>query len=131
LNANLTSSGLVRGSGLTTSGTGAASAWGAGGGFNSATSAAAITGNKFITFTVKPNSGYAADMLNLDSIYYRTSSTGPNAILIQYQINTGAFVDLLSTSLTTNTTTGQLGPIDLSSIDVEPSSIGFCCLLFL
>jgi hypothetical protein len=66
LNANVTSSGLVRGSGLTTTGTAAAGAWGAGGGFNSTTSALGISGNKFITFTVKPNSGYAADLLTLN-----------------------------------------------------------------
>ena len=63
--ANVTATGFVRGSGMLTSGTGAARGWG-GTDFIAATSANAITANDFFTFTVKANAGYALSLSTRD-----------------------------------------------------------------
>ncbi len=87
MDANLTSSGLTRGSGLGTSGTSTAKAWG-GSGFGitgGTTSSVAITNNDFITFTITA----ASKLLNLGSIlaYSSTKSgSGPTNFLWQYKL---------------------------------------------
>ena len=56
--SNTTIGSLIRGSGVSVTGFGAARGWG-GVGWNVTTSDLAISGSKFVTFTVKANSGYA------------------------------------------------------------------------
>jgi hypothetical protein len=58
--ANATIVGLTRGSGITTTGTAAAKAWGGIAGNTGTTQAAAITTNNTVTFSITPNAGYKA-----------------------------------------------------------------------
>ena len=83
--------GLTRGSGVTTSGTGAANAWG---GANwASTSAAGISGNEFVTYGFTVSSGFTTSLSSI-SLNYRRSSTGPANGLWQYQINGGALTTI-------------------------------------
>jgi hypothetical protein len=114
--ANLTGGGLVRGSGVLTSGTAAARAWG-GVGFSSSTAAAAITANQFATFSFSANSGYNVSCSAISKFDYRRSGTGPPGGVLQYQLNSAAFVDITSLSYPSNTSAGgSIAPIDLSGI---------------
>ena len=79
--------GLTRGSGLK-AGT-ASKGWGASGW--AATSAAGITGNKFITFGLTVTGGYKTSLSSID-LHYRRTSDGPANVLLQYQLNNGAWV---------------------------------------
>lgn len=108
--------GLTRGSGVSTTGTGAARAMG-GVAFNTADAAASIAANKFFTFTVKANSGYTLSLSSINPFDYRRSTTGPPSGLVQYQINGGAFVDITTVSFTSTASTGGSIPsINLSGI---------------
>jgi guanyl-specific ribonuclease Sa len=104
--------GLTRASGVTTSGSGAANAWGGSGW--ALTSAAGITGNKFVTFglTVSPDSTASLSAIDMN---YRHSSTGPASGYWQYQINSGAW-NLIGDfpSEFPNTSTSPMAEIDLS-----------------
>ncbi len=82
------STGLTRGSGVSTSGTGANNAWG---GDNwASTSSAGISGNEFVTFGFTVSSGYSTSLLSI-SMNYRHSSTGPSNGYWQYQVNGGSW----------------------------------------
>jgi hypothetical protein len=82
------STGLTRGSGVKTSGTGANNAWG---GDNwASTSAAGISGNEFITFGFTVSAGYSTSLSSI-SLNYRHSSTGPSNGYWQYQVNGGSW----------------------------------------
>jgi uncharacterized repeat protein (TIGR01451 family) len=113
--ANLTLGGLTRGSGVTTSGTAAGRAWG-GTGWTDASSAAAISSNRFATFTVAANPGYRVSFSAISTFDCRHSATGPATGLLQYQVGTAAFADVGTLSYPTNTSGGgSIGPIDLST----------------
>jgi DNA/RNA endonuclease G (NUC1) len=113
---NLTTVGLTRGSGVGTSGTAAARAWG-GNTFTGASSAAAIAANEFATFSLAATSGYLLSCTSVSTFDYRHSSTGPANGLLQYQIGSGAFNDIATISYSVNTSGGAaLSPIDLSGI---------------
>jgi endonuclease G len=123
ISPNATIGGMTRGSGvLTPSGsTGAGRAWG-GTGWNVATSALAIAGNKFITFTVKANSGYTLSLSAINPFDYRRSATGPPSGLIQYSLDGTTFYDITTASFPTNVFTGDhLGSTDLSGISALQS----------
>ena len=112
---NATVTGLVRGSGVGTTGTGAQRAWG-GVGFNYTNAADAITGNAFFTTSVTANANYLSSFSSID-YNYRRSATGPGSALIQYQLGTSSFVDITTVTFTSTSSSGStLSPIDLSGI---------------
>lgn len=110
---NLSVAGLTRGGGVTTSGTGAARAWG-GTGFTSSTEAAAVAASQFVTFSVAANAGYMVSFSAVSRFDYRRSGTGPTNGVLQFQVGSGAFADI--TNLTYSSAGGGAtnGPIDLS-----------------
>lgn len=113
--ANATVTGLTRASGVLTANSGAARGWGGHGW--AATSAAGITGNQFITFTVKANTGFALSLSNFNPFDYRRSASGPPNALLQYQINSGTFVDITTINFPVSASSGgAAGPVDLSAI---------------
>jgi endonuclease G, mitochondrial len=114
--SNVTIGSLTRGSGVGTTGTGAARGWG-GNNWNVATSALAISGNKFVTFTVKANSGYTVSLSSINPFDYRRSSTGPPSGLLQYSLDGTNFTDIATVSFPTSTSSGDhVGATDLSGI---------------
>jgi hypothetical protein len=115
-NPSLTVVGLTRGSGVGTSGTAGARAWG-GDAFTASTEAAAITANQFVTFSGAVSSGFTVSYTAISSFNYRHSSTGPANGVLQYQVGSGAFTDITPLSYPTNTSGGaSLNPINLSGI---------------
>jgi len=108
--------GLIRGSGVGTSGTAAVGGWG-GTGFTNANAAAAIAANKFITFTLTITNGYKFSIASVSRFDYRHSGTGADSGVLQYQLGNGAFTDITNLSYTSSATAGaSLGPIDLSGV---------------
>ena len=91
--SNLTVGGLTRGSGVAQTGTGAANAWG-GTDFNSTTAAAAITANKFVTFTMTATTGYKFSIASIEKYNIRRSASGPSTGQWQYQVGSGAFTNI-------------------------------------
>ncbi len=113
---NLAIVGLTRGSGVGTGQSGAQRGWG-GNTWNSSSSAAAIAANQYATFSVAAANGYTVSYSSISHFDYRHSTTGPINGLLQYQIGSGAFVDITTVSYTNNTTSGSsLNPIDLSGV---------------
>jgi len=113
---NATVGGLTRGTGVSTSGTGATRGMG-GVGFNTTDAAASVAANKFFTFTVKANTGYTLSLSSINPFDYRRSTTGPANALIQYQINNDGFVDITTVAFPlTASTGGSAGPVSLSGI---------------
>lgn len=113
---NVMVSGLTRGSGVSTSGTGAARGWG-GSAFTSTTAAAAIAANKYVTFTLTAQSGNKISLSSISKFDYRRSSTGSGNGVLQYQIGAGAFTDITSLSYTSSDNTGaSLSPINLAGV---------------
>jgi endonuclease G len=114
--ANLLVGGLTRGSGVGTTGTGAARAWG-GNAFTGSTAAAAVAANQFITFSAAANSGYTVSYAAISEFDYRRSATGPASGVLQYQIGSGTFTDITSLSYPVSTSGGaSLSPINLTGI---------------
>ncbi len=114
---NVEVGGLTRGTGVTTTGTAAANAWG-GANWISTTQAAAITANRFATFTVSAKRGYK---LSVDSLVlnYRRSSTGATNGQLQYSLDGTTYVDVPGGSLnySSSSSSGALLPtINLSAI---------------
>ncbi|HJZ90596.1 MAG TPA: endonuclease/exonuclease/phosphatase family protein [Gemmataceae bacterium] len=108
--------GLTRGSGVTTTNTAAANAWG-GNGWAS-TSSAGISGNKFVTFGLTVGAGETASLSALD-LHYRRSSTGPNSGLWQYEINGGAWTtigDFSNLFSSTSTAGADMTALNLSTV---------------
>ena len=113
--ANVAVGGLTRGSGVGTTGTAAARAWG-GDDWTSSDAAAAIAAGEFATFTVQANAGFKLSLSSIDPFDYRRSSSGPANGLVQYSIG-GAFTDIASVSYSSSSSSGaSLSPIDLSGI---------------
>lgn len=111
------SAGLTRGSGVTTSGTGAANGWG-GTGWTSASSSDAISANIFMTFAFTVKSGYKISLSQLTQ-NYRRSGTGPSNGAVQYQINSGSWTtigDYTSLYSSTSSSGASITPIVLSSV---------------
>ena len=113
---NLTVGGLTRGSGVGTSGTGAARAWG-GTTFTNTSESAATNASQFATFSIAAHTGYRVSFTNLSRLDYRRSGSGPTNGELQYQVGSGGFVDI--TNLAYSSTSGSgasLGPFNLSGI---------------
>jgi hypothetical protein len=114
--ANVTSTGLIRGSGVSTTATAAARAWG---GVNWSQSVTAdLASNAFFTFDATVAAGYEMDLLELSPIAYRRSTSGPAQALLQYSIDGGSTYTTITTlSFTNSGSTGAvLSPVDLSAV---------------
>ena len=113
--ANVTIGGLTRGSGVSTTGSAAARAWG-GVNWQATSEAGAISINEFVTFTVTPNAGYVTSINNL-TLSYRRSGTGPSTGELQYSTDGITYTDAASISYSSTSSSGAtLAPIDLSGI---------------
>lgn len=112
---NLTTVGLLRGSGVVTNGTtAAAQAWG-GLNFTNGTAALSVAANKFFTFSVAANVGYKVSIASVSQFAYRRSGTGPTNGVLQYQIGSGPFYDITNLNYSVITSGGgSLGAIDLT-----------------
>lgn len=114
--ANLTVGGLTRGTGVGTTGTAAARAWG-GVDWLGASAAAAITANDFASVSITPNAGFQVSFSSIPKFDYRRSATGAASGVLQYQVGAGAFTDVTSVSYSNNTSSGgSIAAIDLSGI---------------
>jgi uncharacterized repeat protein (TIGR01451 family) len=111
---NLAVGGLTRGSGVTTLSTAAARAWG-GNNFASTSESAATNLSQFATFSIAANTGYKVSFTNLSRLDCKRSNAGPPNGALQYQVGSGAFVDI-TTTLSYTTSGGALGPINLAGI---------------
>ncbi len=114
--ANVTSTGLIRGPGVSTTATAAARAWG---GVNWSQSVTAdLASNAFFTFDATVAAGYEMDLLELSPIAYRRSASGPAQALLQYSIDGGTTYSTITTLSFTNTgsTGAVLSPVDLSAV---------------
>jgi endonuclease G len=109
--------GLTRGSGVGTSGTGANRAWG-GNTFNTTSEAGAIAANEFISFgAVETNSGYTISYRSISTFEYRHSATGPTNGVVQYKMGSGTFNDITSLFYSSSSSSGSaIGPVDLSGV---------------
>lgn len=118
--ANATIVGLTRGTGIGSTGTGAAKGWG-GTNFSNAitTQAAAIAGNQVVTFSITANTGYTVSLSGIPIYNIRRSSTGPATGIWQYKVGAGAFTDIGSAITwggTTSSTGNDQAAINLSGI---------------
>jgi hypothetical protein len=122
--AGVTVVGLTRGMGVVTNTSGAKRGWG-GVAFTNTTAANAIASNQFVTFGIAPQRGYNLSFTNIGRFDYRRSGTGATNGLVQYQLNSGAFVDITNVFYTNTTSAGSsIDPIDLSGISAL-QNVGF------
>ena len=69
------------------------------------------------TFSIAANTGYKVSLTNLSRLDYRRSSSGPPNGALQYQVGSGAFVDITALSYSSTASSGaSLGPINLAGI---------------
>ncbi|MBM3427434.1 MAG: hypothetical protein FJX95_01470, partial [Bacteroidetes bacterium] len=114
--ANVTSTGLIRGAGVSTTATAAARGWG---GVNWSQSVTAdLASTAFITFDVNVAAGYEMDLLEVSPFAYRRSASGPAQALFQYSIDGGtSYTTITTLSFTNSGTSGAvLSAIDLSTV---------------
>src|SRR5690554_6899099 len=102
---NLVVGGLTRGSGIGTTGTPAANAWG-GNSFTATSAIEAIDENEFVTFTIMADAGYTFSVAGIEPYNIRRSTAGPTTGQWQYQLGSGSFVDI-GTPITWGTTTSN------------------------
>jgi DNA/RNA endonuclease G (NUC1) len=115
--ANVTVSGLTRGSGVVTGSGGLSSGGWGGTGFTAANEAAAVTANDFITFSLMASNGYNVSFTDISEFDYRRSGTGPTNGVLQYQIGSAAFIDITNLTYSSSSSSGaMLGSIDLSGV---------------
>jgi hypothetical protein len=91
--ANTTNGGIVRGSGIATSGTPAAAAWG-GTGFSATTAATALTANELITMAITATPGFQLSLSDIGAYNVSRSPTGPTTGQWQFQLGAGSFTDI-------------------------------------
>ena len=116
MDSHISSSGLIRGTGVGTSGTAANRAWG-GNAWTATTATAAASAGQFVTFSASANSGDTVSYTAITEFDYRRSSTGPASGVLQYQVGSGPFVDITALSYPVNSSGGaSLSPISLSGI---------------
>ncbi len=114
--AVVTVGGLTRGSGVTTTGSGVANAWGANGWSGPTDAESAIDQGKFVTFTVTTLPGETVSIWSIDAFNVRRSGTGPTTGLFQYQLGAGPFVDIggpITWGTTTSGAGNSISPINL------------------
>ncbi len=115
VSANVSYTGLTRGSGVATGGSAASRAWG--GSAWGATASAGISSNAFITFSVKANQSSSLTLSTLNPLDYRRSGSGPTNGLLQYKIDDSEYVSIVTLSFSSTSTSGaQAGPVSLSAI---------------
>ena len=115
---NLVIGGVTRGSGIGTTGTPAANAWG-GNGFTATSAIESIDENEFVTFTITADAGYTFSIEGIEPYNIRRSAAGPTTGQWQYQIGSGTFTDIGSEIIWGTTTTNagnNQSAIDLSDI---------------
>ena len=108
LNANLETSGLIRGSSISTSGSPAGGAWGGSGGWSTSSN----DGNSFY-FTFKAKAGFKVSLSAISSAT-RRSNSGPTGSVVAYSVDGGAFTNL--PTWTTNSTSGTTGTANSTSL---------------
>lgn len=117
--ANVTIAGWSRGSGVTTSGTAAANAWGGTGWDGTAMLADAVTRGDFASFSVTVGSGYSLSIDSFSAYNIRRTSTAATTGQWQYSLNGTSFSDIGS-AITWGATTTSAGnaqsAINLSGI---------------
>ncbi|TPD72288.1 T9SS type A sorting domain-containing protein [Flavobacterium microcysteis] len=110
-NANLQTSGLVRGSSIATSGTPAGNCWGGSGGWSTGQS----DSNSFY-FTFQAAAGYKVSLSSI-STATRRSNSGPSGCVVYYSIGGGPFTSVASWSTSsTSGTTGTPNSVSLAGI---------------
>ncbi len=112
---NITTTGLIRGSSIGTSGTPAGGCWGGANGWAAGTGVS-TDANSF-HFTVVAAPGYKVSLSSITTAT-RRSNSGPSGYTLYYSVNGGAYVTAgpqVSTSSTSGTT-GTAGSTTLSSI---------------
>ncbi|MBC8644243.1 hypothetical protein H9W95_09860 [Flavobacterium lindanitolerans] len=87
-NANLQTSGLVRGSGISTSGSAAGGCWGGSGGWSTSQS----DSNSFY-FTFQAAAGYKVSLSSI-STATRRSNSGPSGCIVYYSVGGGPFTSV-------------------------------------
>jgi hypothetical protein len=115
---NLTAvTGLTRGSGTTLSaGSISNGFWGANS-FSTSTAAAGISADKVFTFRLQSTNGKSVSYNSIESFKIRIAFDGPIAYQVDYQINSGAFMQAgILTGPTAATGNHTLSPFDLSGI---------------
>jgi len=83
-----------------------------------------VTANSFITFTVKPNSGYTLSLTNIAAYNVRRSNTGPTSGQWQYSTNGSTFTDIgspITWGSTTSSSGNSQSAISLSGISALQS----------
>ena len=112
----IVSNGLTRGTGLLTTGTAAARAWG-GVDWSSPDVVTAVASNQFASFTVAATNGYALSISSISKFDYRRPGSGPSNGVIQVQVGaSNAFVDLATVEYASSSSSGaSLPAIDLST----------------
>jgi hypothetical protein len=114
--ANLTVGGLTRGSGVGTTGTATARAWG-GNRWTDTSATAAVAGGRVATLTLAANSGWQVSISAISRLDYRRSSAGPSSGVLQVQVGSSAFADVATLSFSSTSSAGaSLAPIDLSAV---------------
>ena len=110
-NANLQTSGLVRGSGISTSGSAAGGCWGGSGGWSTSQS----DSNSFY-FTFQAAAGYKVSLSSI-STATRRSNSGPSGCIVYYSVGGGPFTSVATWSTSsTSGTTGTPNSVSLSGI---------------
>lgn len=136
---NTTVGSLTKGSGFAAGGTASSRAWGYGSSTtaaNTTNSGTAISNSSFFTFTVKANDGYTLSLSSISAFNYRRSNNGAQSGLLQYQINSGSFVNIATVSFSSTSNSGaSIGSTDLSFITQlqglpASSTVTFRCVLF-
>lgn len=112
----LTTTGITRGTGIATSGTGAGSAWG-GTDVQGTSASNAISINDF--FTIPFTTCATVSFTQIPAYNIRKSGTGATSLLWQYSINSGSFIDIgsaITIGATTTATGNSQTAISLSGI---------------
>ena len=105
---------LVRGPGINPSSL--ANAFSSNGFSTSANSiASAVAAGDYLSMSVNASPGYELDLQSLD-LKFRSSGTGPDNYAIQYQVNSGPFIDILSSTFVPSSNGVNLPSVPLCTI---------------
>ena len=122
-NANITTNGLLRGSGVSSSGTPASGGWGGSGGWGAT---GATSDNNSFYFTITANAGYKVSLSELTTDT-RRSSSGPNGYTLYYAVGNSSFTTAGSATTTSTSVGGTSSSIALSGIaalqNVAPGTV--------
>lgn len=117
LSGNVTATtALTRGSGVSTTGSGAARGWGGTNWNLTSTPTAGITANKYVTFGLTVGTGTTLSLTTINENYRRINS-GPTKGLWQYSLNGGAYSDIATVNfINSSDSGGTIPPIVISGI---------------